>query len=224
MPRPTRHVFRLDRTTRDFFFAMFPRPWTPYLIEAAMRCDTMLDIGAHIGQEALLFRCFNRRGRIVCLEPNKAALEILKKNLEGLDNIETLGTALGDGAVGMMNLEAPSVQSKFVPVVDGDCHSVRLSDLVDPQMAGKLLVKFNCEGGEASVFDHEPSLQVLDAAAVVLMECHGERLNDIFAGLIASRFSQTHFVSEVWQNRRVYDYVLRRKDMEVEVQTITVIV
>lgn len=169
--------------------------------------DSILDIGAYIGDDAIFARMGHPKARIISLEPSLHAYDSLVNNVEGL-KVETYRLALGNGLLGKMTLEKATVSNVFINedntmVKNQDnqdidmCPSMFLSDMVQHfQLSGNILIKINCEGGERGIFNHEPSLQTLSEAKVILIECHGRKTIQSFLDLSMSRFSPTH---EIWK-------------------------
>lgn len=59
--------------------------------------DTVLDVGSHIGYTALWFaHLVGPTGRVYCFEPGPNNLPYLRRNIDGLDNIDVLPMGMGD--------------------------------------------------------------------------------------------------------------------------------
>jgi FkbM family methyltransferase len=61
--------------------------------------DRVVDIGAHIGSTALIFRqAVGKQGEVICFEPNPESFEMLQSTIErnNLDNFKLFNQALGD--------------------------------------------------------------------------------------------------------------------------------
>jgi FkbM family methyltransferase len=189
-------VVALDATTRDFFLRRGRGSWTRTMMMFPGEIDSVLDVGAFVGDETVFSRMAHPRARIVALEPGAEAYEMLVRNVAGLD-VVTRRMALGDGSVGRMGQEGASVSNSFRSDSSGDCRSARLDAIVSEfGLSGRMIVKMNCEGGERSVFDHAPSLEVLKASSIVLVECHGLKTIKAFVDL-APMFSGTHSVHQL---------------------------
>jgi len=71
------------------------------------------------------------------------------------------------------------------------------STLCGPLSGKRICLKLNCEGGEKSVFDHEPSLNLVEQSDLLLIECHGSEINESYLKLVGSRFAKTHVNVEI---------------------------
>ena len=66
-----------------------------YIARAAGRPYTIIDIGANIGDSAVLLRESDRRNRIVCVEGNPEYLPLLEQNIRQLNGVDIIKTFVG---------------------------------------------------------------------------------------------------------------------------------
>ncbi len=66
-----------------------PHLW-PLLTRIDLAGRAFVDVGAHVGYVSLIVGRFHPRARIVCAEPNPAALHFLRRNLDGNDVAATV--------------------------------------------------------------------------------------------------------------------------------------
>jgi FkbM family methyltransferase len=182
------------------FAKMANNPWVAIAMAVPGFFDVVLDIGSHVGWTASFFRIFNPSAKIVAFEPCQITFDHLVRNTAGT-GIETVKLALGDGSLGEMAMNEIAVSNKFVVSSEqvGGIKSVRLNEIVEKYaLSGKhILMKLNCEGGEASILDHAPSIRALALADAICIEVHGFHLAHRFVRLFEKDFAKTHVLSPV---------------------------
>lgn len=115
-----------------------------------------LDIGTNIGNHTLYVAKFLRASRIVCIEPNPAAIAVLESNimLNGIHRVTDtthLGIGLTDHAAEAASMRVPAKNLGGSRVIEGS-GDIRL-ERADVLLAGQEfdLVKIDVEGMELSV-------------------------------------------------------------------------
>jgi FkbM family methyltransferase len=159
---------------------------------------TFLDIGANVGNHTVYVAKFLRAARVVCIEPNPPAIELLQSNvwLNGLNRVvdgQYLGIGLADKARENMAMQVPSRNLGASRVIEGEGR-IRL-ERADALLAGQRFdfVKIDVEGMEMAVLsgmegllaDHRPKMfiEVQDANArrfQAWMEATGYRVTEEF--------------------------------------------
>jgi FkbM family methyltransferase len=117
---------------------------------------TFLDIGANVGNHALYVATFLHAARVVCLEPNPAAVTILRSNiaLNGLGHVidgSYLGYGLSDKATDTAAMAVPPRNLGGGRIVEGE-GTIRLAR-ADDLLAGQHVdfIKIDVEGMEMAV-------------------------------------------------------------------------
>lgn len=115
-----------------------------------------LDIGTNIGNHTLYVAKFLRAQKIVCIEPNPAAIAVLQSNvaLNGIDRVvdlSRLGIGLSDHASAHASMKVPPKNLGGSRVIEGE-GDIRL-ERADALLAGERfdLVKIDVEGMELMV-------------------------------------------------------------------------
>ncbi len=186
-----------------------------------------VDIGAQAGVVSVMFRLMNNATKMYAVEPDPLAFEMLSDNTKAL-NVTCIRKALGDGKNFALNppekrttlgVEYVEVEKDMINVVQ----SARLSDLLDEMNKLSLtdinpretMFKIDCEGGEAYIVDHVPSLLILKEARVIAFELHnGKRTLEEYFAILESLYADTHNIIRVKQNKdRSANWMLIRKDV-----------
>jgi FkbM family methyltransferase len=117
---------------------------------------TFLDIGTNIGNHTLYVARFLRAARIVCIEPNPAAISVLESNiaLNGIQQTvdgQYLGIGLSDHASENASMRVPARNLGGSRVIEGagDIRLARADVLLEGQRFD--LVKIDVEGMELAV-------------------------------------------------------------------------
>lgn len=166
---PELHLKRLESVERKA-----GRFWFRYYTPTAG--DTIIDGGAGIGEDAIVFsHVVARSGKVVALEPSARIFRCLEKTvrLSGLTNVVTLRRALhsGDGEL-YISSDSHFAEGTVVDAVGGE--SVRacsLDSLCEEFGIDRIdLLKLNIEGAEADALDGmEASWRVVRN---VIISCH----------------------------------------------------
>lgn len=166
----------LSETKREVFaddvYQLQPRENDP-------RIETVLDIGANVGSFTILARYLFPHARIVCVEAHPVNFECLTQNLHmnGIAaGIESVHLAMGDGRTLRCCYEQHgSGCSRFSPDGTGaPVDSMTLTQMLKRfgiRTAG-LLLKIDCEGGEASLLSDPGAREILGAVESGVMELH----------------------------------------------------
>jgi FkbM family methyltransferase len=203
----------------------------PYLIKKipTNSMGFFVDIGAQAGIVSVMFRLWNRKTQMYAVEPDPVAYDMLKDNVSNLE-VVTLNKALGDGSSFALNppekrttrgVEYVEAKEGFVNLVKSE----RLTDLLTELnrhstvdiKPSETMFKIDCEGGEAYIIDHAPSLNILKEARMVAFELHkGKRTLEEYFNAIEMTYSDTHRIVKIKQNEdRSANWTLIRKDVKL---------
>jgi FkbM family methyltransferase len=123
---------------------------------ARLGVDCVLDVGANIGQYALMLREYSGyRGRIISFEPTPEPCRILQQNSRRDPLWHVRGIALGNtsGQARFRTLAAASVGNSFLPMVKEDAGDSRFVDVeVQVQRLSDLLPELQKEYGFSRPF------------------------------------------------------------------------
>lgn len=178
----TRKIFKIKKTMHFYFeYNRVPIPMhlssnidiaalkeiyilKEYQWELRHSVDTILDLGAHIGDTTLYYHAMYPNAKIIAVEPSPASFDMLKKNTQGIENIKIIR-----GAVGETNGEATlfitksslgnSINKRDSSVSEVRVRQYDLSTLIqmlDVDMVD--LIKFDIEGAEEKLFNNADSL------------------------------------------------------------------
>jgi FkbM family methyltransferase len=139
-------------------------PKAEYYLPPRFRPDVILDIGSNIGASILHFHQLYPAARIVGFEPHPDTFAVLQKNVCDLPQVSILNCGVGDanrritvaeesinyGAFSTSERKRSRRQNRGVV----QCDIRRLDDVL-PELGIKQvdLIKIDCEGAEAAVFD-----------------------------------------------------------------------
>lgn len=178
--------------------------------------DIIFDIGANVGYFSKFARELFPKAIIVCVEPNSENYDRLCSRLLNSRCI-LLNKALGAGQMFQMPNVTLGPHQVYLSTAVGyssadldnatniksDVQSILIDELfrlyyVDGM---KTLVKIDCEGGENSILQHEPSIQRLLTVDYIAAELHfyaadGSKQTEVDLATFAwmSRFRRTHRV------------------------------
>lgn len=154
----------------------------------------ILDAGSQIGLAAIFFSEYFPNSRIVCCEPSRDNLKLLKLNTAHLPNVSILRCALGKRTAAGNILQPVASDYANVKVVENDSGDVPIYDyrelLKVAGIPGFDLIKVDIEGSEyafmSSMEEHE-----LAQCKWIVGEVHG-----IDEWLLLDRLSK-HFVIDI---------------------------
>jgi FkbM family methyltransferase len=146
---------------------LFARPEITDLL-AQQQIDVVLDVGANVGQYALLLRSWGYRGRIISFEPLSAQFQQLKAQADRDPAWEVFNIGLGESeGTATINVAASSVYSSILAAtpalhafdaqsgaVRTETITVRRLDAVLPEVRGSarnLFLKVDTQGYERQV-------------------------------------------------------------------------
>jgi FkbM family methyltransferase len=152
------------------------------LLGLSRSCPTMIDVGSNLGTMAISVALRNPGIRIVCVEPNARACQLLRQSLalnQLTERVTVLEAVAGeaDGRIGFA--EDGSTTGHVVPGAASSKQMIDVGRLVDEHAAhGRCLVKVDIEGFEAAV------LKRLVGAGhrrnvVLLVELHAHGFNGL---------------------------------------------
>ena len=130
--------------------------------------DTVLDVGANVGQYARLLRSWGYRGRIISFEPLSAAFRQLKARADGDPAWQVFNIGLGEReTTATIHISANTVYSSLLPAtpalhaydaqsgaVATETITVRRLDMVLPEVCGgpgNIFLKVDTQGYERQV-------------------------------------------------------------------------
>lgn len=150
-----------------------------------LQIDTLLDVGANVGQYVLKIRDSGYQGRIISFEPLKKAFDILKQVAAKDSNWLLHNYALGDQAMtSIINIAGNSVSSSILNMLPAHIKSApdsqyvatetieikRLDDIYSTicKDNDNVMLKIDTQGFEKNVIDG--ALQALEHIKVVQLE------------------------------------------------------
>jgi FkbM family methyltransferase len=155
----------------------------------------IVDAGANIGASAVFFASALPNSRIVAVEPDAANVDILRKNVAGLD-VEVLQAALASAA-GRSKVIDPGQGHWALRTVDaaGDQRGPSVPNVTIPEIYARhqrgffpFIVKIDIEGAEKDVF--KGSMPWVRQTPVIIVELHDwlfpkQRTSSAFLEVIA---------------------------------------
>lgn len=165
----------------------------------------VLDVGAHVGTFSLVCRSLWPSCRIVCVEPNRRSLEVLRTNLGRDSNVTIVEAAVGhpEREAWLNDHEAATGGGSVVcETWEPGGGYVRLpypirvlsvqSVMEEAGVAGQTvdLAKFDCEGGELEVFAFAAESGKLPDFAEIVGEYHCPNGLKEFESLAKRAFSK----------------------------------
>jgi FkbM family methyltransferase len=153
---------------------------------------TIVDAGANIGAATLWFRTMYPDAAIVAVEPEPHNISMLKKNLDGMDNVAILPAAIGSHA-GFVEVTRDTYGwgAKTKRSQSGSVPTITMSDAFSHIRHGTpFIAKIDIEGFESEVF--LDNLGWLDDIHMLLIEPHdwlfpGQRKSRSLQRAMASR-------------------------------------
>jgi FkbM family methyltransferase len=172
-----RNLRRLDL---DLVRASFRQTVMDFIFDRNI--DTVLDVGANVGQFASELRAKGYTGKIISFEPVPSVFQILSETAEADPNWEVHNFALGATAErATINISDSSVFSSLLPTTNAataftdtaastrtEIIEVRPLDEVLPAVSGNILLKIDTQGFERHVL--EGGRNTLPGLKGVLME------------------------------------------------------
>jgi len=148
-----------------------------YLLRPLMgrQVKKVFDIGANYGTFAIFARMLFPNAAIYCFEPSPTVFEGLKENIRNL-RINAYQVALGDGGGARMEVNPSNTCSGLFKTVSGDQSPSRpfadLIELTGTTIDESSIVKIDCEGGEAQIYNDEAAKEALGRSLHFCMETH----------------------------------------------------
>jgi FkbM family methyltransferase len=147
--------------------------------------DTVLDVGANVGQFAAQLRSAGYTGRVVSFEPLSGAFAELSRRAAGDDRWEVVNAAVGDGGTtATIHVAGNSFSSSLLPMTDKhataapgsepvgteEVRLVGVPEVVDrfAVEASRTLLKIDTQGYEGQVLDSAGPL--VDRLAAIQLE------------------------------------------------------
>lgn len=156
------------------------RPIQDRLLDLSRRCETMIDVGANLGVMTLAVALRNPDIRIVCIEPNTRASQVLRQSL-ALNNLAERITVVeavageSDGEVAFdEGASATGYVSAAGPLRKRSVDFGRLA--ADAAAHGRCLVKIDVEGFE-TVLVKQLARVAARRNLIVLVELHASGFN-----------------------------------------------
>ena len=187
------------------------------LLRQLPQMATVLDVGANVGQFALVARETFPGATIISFEPLPSSEARLRKVFAGDDRLECLPLALSDTAgTQTFHITAADDSSSLLPVADrqvAEFPATRGVDSVEVTVArlddalagralpdGPLLLKLDTHGAELAVLRGAP--QVLERATHIIVEVS---FVELYEGQADAADITTFLVERGWGLRAVYD-------------------
>ena len=134
----------------------------------------ILDAGAHVGMSVLWWRHLFPEAAIVAVEPSPANLAILRRNVEGLENVTVLHAAIASKPGSLRIVDPQAVGSAVRLSGEGAGElvpAVTVAQILEEAGTDEILfAKIDIEGGEADLFAGE--LAWLDCTRALAVEIH----------------------------------------------------
>lgn len=152
--------------------------------------ETILDIGAHVGSAARLFKARYPNARVIAFEPNPISFGILERNLEGVSDIELVRAGLSDsnGITKLFAGRYSSMQASMLPNEENTAEHVQVDcinaaeALVSRGIERVSIIKLDAEGYEMRILKALGRYAV--SADIVYLEYHSEAdrraIDDLF--------------------------------------------
>jgi len=167
----------------------------------SVRPTFILDVGANIGCFSLYAATLFPEATLLAIEPDPENYKSLCANLDGKSHLSCLNVALGTGPVYYRHNDKSVLRGYNSPSSPGfdtiqddvnwigtEIQSVTIDQLI-PRDCGEYLIKIDCEGAEACIIGHKPSMDILQRSCMVTAELH---------------FYQEHAVpAPLWDNREL---------------------
>jgi FkbM family methyltransferase len=190
--------------------ATYPWPGMP----PGYAYDTIVDIGANIGASALWFMSCKPK-RLVCFEPSRESLALLRRNVGALPGVEIHPCGLfdRDREVRLYHGRRQSMQHSVVPSIETreefETIALRRASVIlaELKIAAISLLKIDTEGCEVPILrDLADSLPHIDA---IYVEYHSEQDRRDIDAIVAPLFILSHADSK-HPHRGVILYVAKR--------------
>lgn len=189
----------------------------------------ILDVGANIGLFSNLATNLFPRARVTAVEPCGEIFNVMQRNVESMVNVTTVHAGFGpDGYV------KPVLDKKFpVGTIAAPCGEKEENAVLSMSLptifntfdnVENYMLKFDCEGAEASMIGDKPSEEILKGALHIGMEIHfmcpdPKSVNwpawSVYNDWVHDMFMDTHdILYHCSSTKRGYGhYVLRKKDL-----------
>jgi FkbM family methyltransferase len=164
-----------------------------YYLPPRFKPDVILDIGSNIGASILYFHQQFPEATIAGFEPHPETFQVLQANVANLPLVSVFNYGLGAENTRVtvetesLNFGAfstkgrPRSQGVTLPFVE--CEIRRTEDVLDELGIAKVdLIKIDCEGAEADVFEALPS-EILNQCQWIVGELHDQSAFAILAKL-----------------------------------------
>ena len=157
---------RLNEFTRSVY-------WWGYQPSAG---DTIVDVGAGVGEEALMFsRAVGAKGRVICIEPHPQTFRCLEKLVQynRLENVSAIQQAVGETALGVTTIEdsARYLSNRSTGQLGIPVLATTLDRIVEQQGLSRIhFLKMNIEGAER--FAIRGMEETSKRTEVVCVSCH----------------------------------------------------
>jgi len=173
-------VLRMKTLGRDFWYrpardrdtviAHLCRPLYRFL-EAGRPLTTIVDAGAHIGDETIRFRHFHPTARIFAIEADPAHADVLRSNCREDARTTVYNRALWPPAGTVRIASGPCAQASHVSSEGVPVETITMDDVLR-DCGGKIdLLKIDIEGAEGALFGDERSQEWLVHVSALVVEC-----------------------------------------------------
>ncbi len=144
-----------------------------------------IDAGANVGYVSVYFsRLFNNI-EIYCIEPSLSNVELIKMNIESLDNVQNIKiyqNALSGKENLLFDLENNFRDGKDWSIAtkenkNGVVNGITINEILIKNKIEEITVlKIDIEGAERFIFDHSNDLSFLKKTKIIAIEIHDEFL------------------------------------------------
>ncbi len=163
-----------------------------YYVPPALAPEVIVDIGSNIGGSILYFRRLFPEARIFGFEPHPQTFEILQRNVAGMAGVTVLGCGLGDADRRISVPASPNYSGFSTQPPSGEvagkmelaeCEVRQAGDCLAELGIKKIdLLKIDCEGSEADIFQALPA-ELLQQTKWIVGEMHDAAGFEILAAL-----------------------------------------
>ena len=146
-----------------------------YLLKSGIPVKNIIDAGANAGYASIFFSHYYPGAKIIALEPEESNCEIIRKNMEGIQNFHLEPCALWDKMtqLGLLDENTSKWSFRFSEEGARKYQAVDMPYLFDKYSIETLdLCKIDIEGGEREVFASPGADWWLQKTKVLFIELH----------------------------------------------------
>lgn len=148
----------------------------PHLASYISHIDTIVDIGANVGDTVAGMVENNPNARYLCIEPDESFFKHLKKNVEIIKrtipnaDIQTIQALVGRN-VSNVSLDGKGGTKHAVNNSEGNIHSASLDNIIAKTTSRIRLLKSDVDGFDYDVLDSSMEI-IVQHAPIIFFECY----------------------------------------------------